>query len=118
MESGGLRYVFVEFAGKGEDGRKRIHLRFHQITKGAKHDLKAEFLAPVIMFFEKADYVIESVEIVFMLTCHNVTSFELESASGTAFLERFRVFGTFETWAEFNESKIAKYELALSTTQL
>lgn len=111
---GGYDAFFVENAGTSEDHRPHIHLRFGQVTKGISHDLKAHFMHSVVLFFEKAGYVIDSVEIAFILTEHNSRSFQLSTVVGEHFLADYKRFGLATKWDVVDEHSIAKYELELS----
>lgn len=114
---GGYDVFFVEFKTRDTDGKTHINLRFMQITKGAGHDLKAEYLHSVILFFIQAGYVINSVEIAFVLTPDNASTFRLGSVTGNMFLTQFRVFGCAKMWTtKVDETNIAKYELKPSKT--
>ena len=107
---GGYDVFFVEFAGGDVT---KICLRFGQVTKAMSHSLKAGYMFSVIEFFEEAGYEVESVEIAFLLTPKNVSTFTLGEVEGIDFLKAYGLFGAMQVkWQ--NSEDIAKYELQLS----
>jgi hypothetical protein len=111
---GGYDVFFVELGNHSSSGKTLIKLRFGQITKGQEHGYKAEYMYPVLGFFEEAGFEIESVEIAFVLTSHNVNSFELGAVTGYAFLKDYTIYGSSEKWTTVDCTNISKYELVLS----
>lgn len=105
---GGYDAFFVECVGDGI-----LSLRFVQVTKGVSHDLKAEYMYSATMFFERAGFLVESIEIAFLLTPKNSSSFSLDAVNGIGFLSKYQVYGKGKVkWTGVED--ISSYELTLS----
>ena len=109
---GGYDVFFVE---RVAEQTKQIRLRFGQITKGKSHDLKGGFMYTVVQLFEEAGYMVDSVELAFILTQENMDSFALGKVEGADFLKQYKRFNSQEKWEENKiHDCISKYELAIS----
>ena len=69
---GGYDAIFVT-AGSG----KKLALRFGQLTKSTSHSLKLKYFAEVVSFLKNAGYVIESVEIAFIVPRQLISDFRI-----------------------------------------
>lgn len=114
---GGYDLFFVELAPHKAESARSIDIRFVQVTKGVKHDLKAGYLYAVVKFFEEAGYTINEVEIAFILTAINCVDFSVEGVEAKNALKEYRVYGgNGAKWATISDSTVQKYILTLSKT--
>jgi hypothetical protein len=112
---GGYDVFFVERAPGGATPGSHIYIRFGQVTNGVTHDLKAGYLYAVLQFFEKAGYIIDGVEIAFLLTSMNRAGFNVKGVESDKALQKYFVYNqTGEKWSRIEDSNVTKYELPLS----
>jgi hypothetical protein len=69
---GGYDVIFAT-AGSG----KKLALRLGQVTKSTSHSLKLKYFAEVVSFLKNAGYVIESVEIAFIVPRQLISDFRV-----------------------------------------
>ena len=69
---GGYDLIFVT-AGSG----KKLALRLGQVTKSTSHSLKLKYFAEVVSFLKNAGYVIESVEIAYIVPRQLISDFRV-----------------------------------------
>ena len=69
---GGYDVIFVT-AGSG----KKLSLRLGQVTKSTSHSLNLKYFAEVVSFLKNAGYVIESVEIAFIVPRQLISDFRI-----------------------------------------
>ena len=71
-KQGGYDVIFVT-SGSG----KNLALRLGQVTKSTSHSLKLKYFAEVVSFLKNAGYVIESVEIAFIVPRQLISDFRV-----------------------------------------
>ena len=87
---GGYDVMFVTAGGSSGKG---LALRFGQVTKSTTHSLKLTYFAEVVCFLSAAGYVIDSVEIAFIVTKQNISNFRVlpSKVSGSGLLSHANV---------------------------
>jgi hypothetical protein len=112
---GGYDVFFVERAPGCATPGSHIYIRFGQVTTGVTRDLKAGYLYDVLHFFEKAGYIIDGVEIAFLLTSMNRVAFHVKGVESDKALQKYFVYNRAgEKWSRIEDSNVTKYELPLS----
>ena len=81
------------FVTAGGSSGKSLALQFGQVTKSTTHSLKLKYFAEVVRFLSAAGYVIDSVEIAFIVTKRNISNFRVLSSkvSGSGLLSHANV---------------------------
>jgi hypothetical protein len=71
---GGYDVVFIEV---NHEDAKHLVVRFGQVTKSDSHSLKLKYFANFLKFLKAADYVVDSVELAFIVPSSKMNTFHI-----------------------------------------